>query len=526
LKKKLKKKKRYAFALFVWSLVLYRHAREEIDDAPPIGTMFTCLFGIYYALCAVLAFASFIGFVAFEAGGTSVWPFFVFVTIVMLLVSFCQMQKNRNEDGGGNDDNPCAGFLCNIILVVVCAILLFFQITMTAQSLGAAVDYSQNLPFGPLFTVPDAEGSLTDMHLYCLTNDDDDYEVDSQLPTVLLESAINAPGVVSWANVQPLVARALRVCSYDRRGYGWSWRGPNPRHVAQFAVELRDLLDAAQVARPLVYVGWGYGGLAASAYAHRFGSDARSGEVRGMVFVDALHPDQVDPSTDSTEKVTANIEDSFKVDAGPSGYDNFIRFFAPLGFVRMGEATAVETGSLGFPFDVLRLLPERAFEAYRGFLLGYYHPNVVFQEKREWTTLSHDDVTKAPILNSTGRGAAATAATSGMSKNLYIDGALGQLPVAVVSRLSNETEYKAFQDKLTKLAPNTTLVMPANASDFLPMRDPVTIARAIIRVAARSAVYSGLTVNSRALERRKRTTEEYVADLEHILMARLEDESK
>ncbi len=513
----------------VWSLVLYRHAREDVDDAAPIGTLFTCAFGIYYVMCAGLAFASFIGFVAFEAGGTSVWPFFTFLLIVMLLVSHCKMQRERSEYGGGDEDHPCSKFLCNVVLLVVCFVLLFFQITMTAQSLGAAVDYANNEPFGRRYSVPDAEGTLTDMHIHCLTNDDDDYDVEALLPTVLLESAINAPGVVSWALVQPLVARALRVCSYDRRGYGWSWRGPNPRNVAQFAVELRDLLDEAQVSRPLVYVGWGYGGMAASAYAHRFGSDVRTGEVRGIVFVDALHPSQTDPSTDSTQQLTADVEAQFKVSAGPSSYDNFIRFFAPLGFVRMGEATSVETGSLGFPFDTLRLLPERAFKAYRAFLLGYYHPNVVFQEKRQWTTLSRDDVTKAPVLNSTGRGAAATATSTGQTKNLYRDGALGNLPVAVITRASNDSEYRMFQQKLTQLAPNTTLVVASNASDFLPMRDPETIARTIIRVAARAAVYGGHTLDEAALggaRRRKRSREELLEDLERVLLARLDRPQK
>jgi cobalamin biosynthesis protein CobD/CbiB len=29
---------------------------------------------------------------------------------------------------------------------------------------------------------------------------------------------------------------------YDRRGYGWSYRGPNPRQVSVFATELDTLL--------------------------------------------------------------------------------------------------------------------------------------------------------------------------------------------------------------------------------------------------------------------------------------------
>lgn len=32
---------------------------------------------------------------------------------------------------------------------------------------------------------------------------------------------IEMKGPSAWALVQPLVANAIRVCSYDRRGYGW-----------------------------------------------------------------------------------------------------------------------------------------------------------------------------------------------------------------------------------------------------------------------------------------------------------------
>jgi pimeloyl-ACP methyl ester carboxylesterase len=113
---------------------------------------------------------------------------------------------------------------------------------MAAQALGAARDAAMIDAPGKIFSAADAENVFSDMHLYCLDNDDDDYDA-SGLPIVVLESALNAPGSVAWANVQTRLARAVRVCSYDRRGYGWSWRGPNPRHVARFADELNELLS-------------------------------------------------------------------------------------------------------------------------------------------------------------------------------------------------------------------------------------------------------------------------------------------
>lgn len=228
---------------------------------------------------------------------------------------------------------------------------------MAVQALGSAGDFGSIVRPGSIVQTPDVDGVFSDMHILCMDNDDDDYD-SSALPTVLLESAINAPGPSSWALVQPLVASGVRVCSYDRRGYGWSWRGPNPRHVRQFNVELDDLLTRVGLPKSLVYVGWGYGGMAATSYAHNYPK-----QVHGVVFVDALHPraSTVADAAD-TATVVVSVEDEFGFDAGPSTYDKVVRFFAPLGFIRMGESGAVDSGSLGYPFDTLKLLPAAAFE--------------------------------------------------------------------------------------------------------------------------------------------------------------------
>jgi pimeloyl-ACP methyl ester carboxylesterase len=113
-------------------------------------------------------------------------------------------------------------------------------------------------------------------------------------------------------------------------------------------------------------VGWGYGGMSVMSYAHKFPS-----QVKGAVFVDALHPEAASfTSSADSQTVSVSVEAEFSVDAGwcppvrfrsmvnrarvcigPSAYDDFVRFFAPLGFIRMGESTSVETGSLGFPLD-------------------------------------------------------------------------------------------------------------------------------------------------------------------------------
>jgi pimeloyl-ACP methyl ester carboxylesterase len=105
-------------------------------------------------------------------------------------------------------------------------------------------------------------------------------------PTVILDA-----GMISfssnWAWVQPEVARVTRVIAYDRAGLGWSDPGPKPRDVGQKAAELQTALHKLGIEGPYVLVGHSYGGLVMRAFA-----TAHPDAARGMVLVDASHPDQ------------------------------------------------------------------------------------------------------------------------------------------------------------------------------------------------------------------------------------------
>ena len=98
-------------------------------------------------------------------------------------------------------------------------------------------------------------------------------------PTVVLESGIAASSL-SWARVQPELARVTRTCAYDRAGLGWSEAAPS----LSFATILDDL-DAVVTARaggvPAVLVGHSFGSLIVRGYASR-----HPGRVAGMVLVD------------------------------------------------------------------------------------------------------------------------------------------------------------------------------------------------------------------------------------------------
>lgn len=100
-------------------------------------------------------------------------------------------------------------------------------------------------------------------------------------PTVILESGFGA-GSSAWTAVQPRIAQATRVCSYDRAGYGFSDPGPLPRDGQAIARDLDRGLAAAGISGPFVVVGHSAGGLYARLFAAR-----RRRDVVGLVFVDS-----------------------------------------------------------------------------------------------------------------------------------------------------------------------------------------------------------------------------------------------
>ena len=101
-------------------------------------------------------------------------------------------------------------------------------------------------------------------------------------PTILLEAGLGGDSS-GWVRVQPRLARATRVCSYDRAGYYFSDPGPAPRTADVDVDDLHRLLEAARVRRPMILVGHSLGGLLARLYAATYPAD-----VAGMVLLDPV----------------------------------------------------------------------------------------------------------------------------------------------------------------------------------------------------------------------------------------------
>ena len=117
------------------------------------------------------------------------------------------------------------------------------------------------------------------MHIHC---------TGSGSPAVVLEAAASATWL-AWRRVQPQLSQLTRVCSYDRAGHGWSEPRPGPRDADHIVGELHDLLEKADLERPVVLVAHSAGGLYVREYARRFPT-----EVAGVALLDTSSPQQLD----------------------------------------------------------------------------------------------------------------------------------------------------------------------------------------------------------------------------------------
>jgi pimeloyl-ACP methyl ester carboxylesterase len=132
-------------------------------------------------------------------------------------------------------------------------------------------------------STPVMPGRLVDvgghrLHLQC---------TGSGRPTVVLEPGLGEPSPMMAAWIAPDVARATRVCVYDRAGRGWSESARHPQDGAEVATDLRTLLARAGEPGPYVLAGHSAGGIYVLNFATLFPQD-----VAGVVLLDSMHPEQ------------------------------------------------------------------------------------------------------------------------------------------------------------------------------------------------------------------------------------------
>jgi pimeloyl-ACP methyl ester carboxylesterase len=103
-------------------------------------------------------------------------------------------------------------------------------------------------------------------------------------PIIVLDAGLGNDAI-TWAAVQPVLARTTRVCAYDRAGFGLSQARPTSCDADHIADELHGLLLEAKVTGPILLMGHSIAGIYIRDYATRYPED-----VAGMVFVDGSTP--------------------------------------------------------------------------------------------------------------------------------------------------------------------------------------------------------------------------------------------
>jgi pimeloyl-ACP methyl ester carboxylesterase len=280
-------------------------------------------------------------------------------------------------------------------------------------------------------------------------------------PTVVLESALGG-SYISWALVQPELARLTHVVSYDRAGFGWSDEGPRPRTAGRVADELRRLLDRAGVAPPFVLVGHSFGGFVMRIFAARHPAD-----VAGIVLVDPAHPeDWVSPAPKEQLKITRGLElCRYGTTAARFGVARVVSALGAVGLFRVLRAMATMTNSGSFSredeglFAPVWRLPDEPRKLLRRF----------------WTTRAFFE-TLGNQIETISETAAETLAAKGNG--------FGDLPLVTISRTNPGDHRLRQQDALARMSTRGRHVIASNSGHWIPLDEPSIIIQAISDVVA------------------------------------------
>ncbi len=107
-------------------------------------------------------------------------------------------------------------------------------------------------------------------------------------PTVVLEAGAFGTSA-DWDDVLTDLARAGRVCAYDRAGQGASPPGPPPRDALAIARDLAATLDRLGETGPVILAGHSNGGVYAEAFAVLYPQ-----RTAGLLYINAVGTDDLD----------------------------------------------------------------------------------------------------------------------------------------------------------------------------------------------------------------------------------------
>ena len=286
-------------------------------------------------------------------------------------------------------------------------------------------------------------------------------------PTVVFDAALGGSSI-SWAWVQPEIARTNRTCVYDRAGYGWSDAGPFPRTAGRMAEELRRLLDRSGIHPPFVLVGHSFGGLIMRIVAARYRDD-----VAGLVLVDPAHPE---------DWVTPALKEQIKIDRGV----RLCRYGA--GAARVGIARLVAAlGSAGV-FGAARLIVRiisrgNLTREDEGILAPVWKlpPEVRAPLRQFWT----DEKFFRSLGSHIESVCVSAAETLDAARGGY-----GDLPLITISSTDPGDYRLNQQDALARLSTRGRHIVATRSGHWIPLDEPATVIAAIREVLAETTAPS------------------------------------
>jgi pimeloyl-ACP methyl ester carboxylesterase len=272
-------------------------------------------------------------------------------------------------------------------------------------------------------------------------------------PTVVLEAGIAASSL-SWSRVFPEVARFAQVCSYDRAGLAWSDTGPNPRDAETSVHELRELLQRAGLPPPYVLVGHSFGGCVVRLFAVRY-----PGEVAGLVFVDALAPEEwLNPSREQRRMLK-----------GGALFSYIGAFLAAVGVVRFC-LWLLKSGATWFPRMFVRSMGE-GVSSTAGRIVGEVlklPPEVLPQIAALWCKPKCYRSMAAHLL-----------ALPESSKQVATACALGAIPVIVLSANNLNSARLRDHQQLAQLSASGRHLIATNCGHWIHLDQPELVVHAI-----------------------------------------------
>ena len=164
--------------------------------------------------------------------------------------------------------------LRTLLIVALLVVVVSATVGAAYQAMSVRRESGRYRPVGRLIDVGGRR-----LHLVCIGAGE---------PAVVFESS-GLGGAGSSRVAREEIARATRVCSYDRVGMGWSDPGPGFIPAGVLSDDLDRLLDRAGVRPPYVLVASSIGGLVAELFARR-----HPDRIAGLVFLDAAYSGALD----------------------------------------------------------------------------------------------------------------------------------------------------------------------------------------------------------------------------------------